>query len=281
MRVKGSTRQRTQCSLRSPDRRHARLGRELELDHAAAVVEPAGVVCEHGRLPPPQRPLAGGVLPPQRRILGIDAGAAGLRAFDRHAHHEPRERLLEAEVEGVAGHGRGGERRLVAAARAGDAGADRDLAGGAVVLDHVRLWAQRRDREVGGGLEHDRLVAGRADGADLGVPCGDRHGLDRRRGQAEAQVGGGRSGRGERDPEQLEQGDVHLVRHPVQPVDEHVGHPGEELDQGDARIGDVVLGPLGAGPGDAGAGLVDEVLEAAVVQVDLGQAHDSSSDGTR
>jgi hypothetical protein len=154
--------------------------------------------------------------------------------------------------------------------------------GHAVVLDQVRVWPQRRDREVGRRLEHDRLVAGRADGADLGVPGRHRHRLDRRRSEPEAHLGGGRRRRRERDPEQLEQGDVQLVGDAVQPVHQHVGHPGEELDQGDAGVGDVVLGPLRARPRDPGAGLVHEVLEAAIVELDLGQAHaDSSSDGTR
>ena len=262
-------------------RRHAGRGRELELDHAAAVVEAAGVVGEHRRLAPAQRPLAGRVLPPQRRVLGIDAGAAGLRALDRDADDEPGQRRVEAQVERIAGDGRSGERRLVAAARAGDARADRHLAGDAVVLDQVRLGAQGRDGEVGRRLEHDRLVAGRAHRADLGVPRGHGHRLDRRGGQPEAHLGGGRRGRRQRDPEQLEQGDVQLVGDAVQAVDEHVGHPGEELDQGDAGVGDVVLGPLRARARDPGAGLVHEILEAAVVELDLGQAHDSSSDGTR
>ena len=53
------------------------------------------------------------------------------------------------------------------------------------------------------------------------------------------------------DPKQLEERDVELVRYAVDPVDEHVGQPREQLDQRDPRIGDVVLGPLRAALGDA------------------------------
>jgi hypothetical protein len=74
---------------------------------------------------------------------------------------------------------------------------------------------------------------------------------------------------------------VELVRDPVEPVDDHLGHPREELDQGHAWVGDVVLGPLRARLRDPFPGLVDEILEAPVVEHDFRQVHGDSSAGMR
>ncbi len=43
------------------------------------------------------------------------------------------------------------------------------------------------------------------------------------------------------------------------------------LDEGDAGVGDVVVAPLGAGRLDVAFGVVDELLEAAVVEVGDGK----------
>ena len=77
----------------------------------------------------------------------------------------------------------------------------------------------------------------------------------------------GRRRREERDADQLEELDVVPVGHAVEAVDELVGHPGEQLDERDAGVGDVVVGPLRAALLDEPLGVVDEVLEAAVVEV--------------
>ena len=53
------------------------------------------------------------------------------------------------------------------------------------------------------------------------------------------------------------------VRHPVQPVDQLVDHLRERLDQRDARVGDVVVGPLRAALLHQALGVVDEILEVA------------------
>ena len=82
----------------------------------------------------------------------------------------------------------------------------------------------------------------------------------------------------QRDADEVEEGDVQLVGHPVQPVEQLVGHERERLDERDAGVGDVVIGPLGAPCGDEPLGVVDEVLEAAVVEVRHGQGHGSRSD---
>ena len=66
------------------------------------------------------------------------------------------------------------------------------------------------------------------------------------------------------------------VRDPVQPVDQLVHHLGERLDQRDARVADVVVGPVGRALLDQALGVVDQVLEVAVVEVRGGQDHVSS-----
>ena len=67
--------------------------------------------------------------------------------------------------------------------------------------------------------------------------------------------------------DQLEELDVVAVGDPVEPVDQLVDHVGERLDERDAGIGHVVVGPLRAALLHDALGVVDEVLEAAVVEV--------------
>ena len=76
--------------------------------------------------------------------------------------------------------------------------------------------------------------------------------------------------------DQLEELDVVPVRDPVQPVDQLVDHLGERLDQRDARVADVVVGPVGRALLHQALGVVDQRLEVAVVEVRGGQDHVSS-----
>ncbi len=245
--------------------------RALQLDGARAVVEAAREVLEHVGLGPAALVLRD--LPAQRRILRVHARAARLRGVDVHLEHQPRDRLLEAEVERVPDGRRRPERQLVGALRAGLAVGHADVLDLVAALHDVGGRPHRGDDEVVVDLEDDRLLVGRARGRDLGRAAGDLDGLLRRAGEPEADVGA-RGGRAvEADAEQLEQGDVELVRHPVEPVDGHLRHPGEQLDERDAGVGDVVLGPLGTGAVDLEPRLGDEVLEAAVVELDLGESH--------
>ena len=69
------------------------------------------------------------------------------------------------------------------------------------------------------------------------------------------------------------------VGYAVEPVQEQIGHPRERLDQGDARIGDVVIGPFRTALLDETLGVVDEVLERAVVEVRRWKGHGHSSPG--
>ncbi len=67
-----------------------------------------------------------------------------------------------------------------------------------------------------------------------------------------------------------------LLRHPVEAVDDLVGHVRDGLDEGHARVRDIVVGPLGAALLDIALGVVDELLEPAVVEVGCGQGHQAS-----
>lgn len=70
-----------------------------------------------------------------------------------------------------------------------------------------------------------------------------------------------------------------LVGHPVEPVDDLVRHVRDRLDEGDPGVGDVVVGPLRGALLDVALGVVDELLEAAVVEVGGGQGHHRSLSG--
>lgn len=109
------------------------------------------------------------------------------------------------------------------------------------------------------------------------VPHGQRHRLGLRSGQPEVDVGEGGRGRVQLDVQQVQERQVVLVRDPVQPVQQLVDEVGERLDQGDARVGDVVVGPLGGALLHVPLRLVDELLEPSVVQVGGGQGHQSAT----
>ncbi len=69
------------------------------------------------------------------------------------------------------------------------------------------------------------------------------------------------------------------VRHPVQPIDQLIGHVSEGLDERDTRIGNVVIGPGGIAQLDQSLGLIDEVLETSIIEVGGGKRHGSTSVG--
>jgi hypothetical protein len=94
-------------------------------------------------------------------------------------------------------------------------------------------------------------------------------------GEPEGDLAAGRRRREEANPDQLQELDVVAVRDPVETVEKLVRHPGERLDQGDTRVRDVVVGPFRAVLLDEPLRVVDEVLEAAVVQVRDRQGHRS------
>ena len=71
------------------------------------------------------------------------------------------------------------------------------------------------------------------------------------------------------------------VRHSVESVDQLIDQVGEGLDQGDARIGHVVIGPLGIAQLHESLRLVDEILESAIIEIRCGKRHGCSSEGIR
>ena len=259
---------------------HRRVARaDLQLDHAGAVVEAARGVEQHvGRRP--ALGVADRDLPEQRRVLGVDAGAARGRRVHVDLQQQVRQRAVEAEVEGVADHRRGAERRLVGALGPRAALGDADVLERARAVHDVGDRLDHRDGDLGRGLEDDRRLRRRARGADL-EPRGQRDRLLRRRGQAEAEHGLGGARRLHLQPDQAEQRHVHLVGDAVQAVDDHLGHPREQLDERDAGVRDVVLGPLGARLPDPQARLGDQLLERPVVERDLWEPHAPSSAGMR
>ena len=122
------------------------------------------------------------------------------------------------------------------------------------------------DRQLLRRREDARLVRLGSHGGDLRRGR-DAHDLRLGAGEPERDVGSRGGRREERHADQLEELHVVPVRHAVQPVDELVRHPGEGLDQRHARIGDVVVSPLGAALLDESLGLVDEVLEPTIVKI--------------
>ena len=108
------------------------------------------------------------------------------------------------------------------------------------------------------------------------VPTGQPDRLVQRRRQPEGDVGARGGRREEGDPDEVEEGEVVLLGDAVEPVDDLVGHVGDRLDERDAGVGHVVVGPLRGALLDVALGVVDELLEAAVVEVGGGQCHQRS-----
>lgn len=121
------------------------------------------------------------------------------------------------------------------------------------------------------GREDDGLLALRAQRRGLGAD-GQHDRLLLRRGQPEGDVGAGGRGREECDAHEVQEGQMVLLRDPVEPVDDLVGHVGDRLHEGDAGVRHVVVGPFGGALLDVALGVVDELLEAAVVEIREGSA---------
>ena len=139
------------------------------------------------------------------------------------------------------------------------------------------------------GFEVDQRVAPRQ-AANAGDACiglerqrfeviaGDRAFLAPERLDAGADIGRqGCRGHSRRLPvlavEQLQKSTEVVVAHPVQPVNQHLGQPGEQLDQGDAGVGRIVVGPFRRVAGDQRARFLDQVGIAAIVEIGEGQRH--------
>ena len=111
------------------------------------------------------------------------------------------------------------------------------------------------------------------------MPAGTTTGVVLHGRQPEREVGAGHGRRERLDADQVQEVHVQPVGHLVDPVQHHLAHPGEQLDQRDAGVGQVVVGPLRGVAGDQPLRLVDDVLEGAVVEVRAGSAITPSSCG--
>lgn len=131
------------------------------------------------------------------------------------------------------------------------------------------------DGELALGGEDDGFLAVGALGGGLGAHR-DPDGVLLRGGQPERHIGARGGRREEGDADEVEEGQVVLLGDPVEPVDDLVGHVGDRFHEGDTGVGHVVVGPLRGAPLDVALGVVDELLEAPVVEVRGRQCHQRS-----
>ncbi len=112
-----------------------------------------------------------------------------------------------------------------------------------------------------------------ARGVATSVLADDDDVLRQRAGEPERHSDARGGGREETHADQVEELDVDPLRHPVEPVEQLVGHVRERLDQRHARVVDVVIRPAGAALLHEALRVVDELLEAAVVEVGSRKRH--------
>ena len=237
----------------------------------AVLVEAPGLVDQH---PSPVPAVARPRLPSEGRSMGVDAQP--LDGRDQvEAQGVAGEGAVEAEVEGIVlDQGLGGEAHDTALAEPEVLPRVAVVAGAVAGEEAGELRLHDPQVVVGGEDDVAAVTPGR--GADLGAG-GDDEGRGAGRRQPERELGPGRAGREQVDADELEELGVEAVGHLVQPVQRHLGHPGEQLDEGDPRVGQVVVRPRRAVLGDEALGLVDDVLEGAVVEVGARDRHGPSS----
>ena len=167
--------------------------------------------------------------------------------------------------------------RGAARVRVGDGGGHRDDVG--------QPGAGEREVEV--GEELDGVLGLGSQGRSDGV-AGDGESLelrviaifDRPR-QEVAQVHHRRAGHLQPHAEKLQVPDVVFLRDLVHLEQHRLRDVGEKLQERDAGVGDVVVGPLGAAQADLALHVVDDVLELTVVEVGGGQGHGLFLSGDR
>jgi hypothetical protein len=233
-------------------------------DDVARAIESAGVVAFDLALGPARTVPR---LPDERRVPRVDAVAAD-RAVEAQYDRAGRDGVGQPDEQRVSGLWHLREARQLPVPQL-DGPVDRVRAG-CLGGDAVQL--ARRDLQLGSGAEDDGLLDVRARGRDL---CLRAHhdGRRLRSGQPEGDGTGRRGGREQMDTEQVKELDVVPVGHPVQPVDQLIDHLRERLDQRHSGVGDVVVGPFRASLLDQAFGVVDEVLEAPVIEIGGRQRH--------
>jgi hypothetical protein len=207
-------------------------------------------------------------LPDEGRVVRVDADALDVR-LEPEPHRVRGHGLGETHVECVAGLG-----RLLEAVEAGALLERRPVVTVRLAIDHRAELGElaRDDRQLLGRGEDDRLLGLGPDRRDLRAG-GDADGVGLGRREPERDLRPRRRRREEAHADELEELDVVALGHAVEPVEQLVGHPREGLDERDAGVGDVVVGPLGAALLDEALGIVHEVLEAAIVEVRRLQRH--------
>ncbi len=232
------------------------------------LVEPAGAVG-----PRQARHPAGAVprLPHERRLPGVDADALH-PAVEAYGDDAPGYGGGQPEQQGVA--------RLRTGLEAGDVLARAERRGAVGLVPGRGGGDQpdqrtRHDRQVLGGREDHGLLGLTAGGGDLRAGR-EPHRVRLGGGEPEVDVGAGDRRREQLHAEQVEEGGVVPVGHPVEPVEQLVDHVRERLDERDPGVRHVVVGPFGRALLDVPLGLVDELLEAPVVQVGGRQGHQAA-----
>ena len=227
--------------------------------HLARSTESPRLVGRHGGSRP--QSLVGPTLPLQGGPAGIHAQALHDRV-DVEAHHARRERRGETEVDGVAGHER---------AEAGERCSPTQHAG---AIGHLTLPIDRQHRAEGcrtrrellRGGERDRLGARRS---DLGA---HRHAHVRVGSDPEGDGHPGRRRRERLHADEVQHPRVHRVGNLVDAPHHRLRQEGEDLQEHHPRIRQLVVRPLGTPARDESLGLVDDVLERAVVEIRCGNA---------
>jgi hypothetical protein len=234
--------------------------------HVTGLVEPARAIFLQLAFDPlgavPRLPLQG-------RPRGVYANPLD-PAVQAHQHRARRHGVAQSHQQGVPRPRVVGEAKELLVR----------VANGVRVVGHTaaraagtqRLQLTRDDRQILHHGEQRHLIAFVAHRGDLRA---GRHGhrllLWRR--QAERRCRPRRCRWEQADTQQIEERDVVALRHPVQPEQQLIDHVRERLDQRDAGIGHVVIGPLRAAPLDEPLRVVDKVLEPAVIEIGGGQGH--------
>ena len=232
---------------------------DMQYDVAVPVEATGAVSVDFARRPSVAIPG----FPDQRRVLGIDAHTLDI--------------ALEAQRHGARGHGIGeaNQEHVIRLRYFVEAEERRACLERLGVVADLFLAAERGgepgeragdDRQVADGGKDDRLVGLGAQGGGLG-PRPNMDGSRLRAREPERDRGPCRGRGKEPDADQFEEFDVVALRNSIEPVQDLVRHPGEGLDQRDTRVRHVVIGPLGAALLHEALGIIDQILEAPIVEV--------------
>jgi len=132
-----------------------------------------------------------------------------------------------------------------------------------------------RNQRGSGGVEIVRRLESHWTSGSVGQPhfgsAGDRNGIGQVfRSQGERQVGLCGGWQAELNADQLQELEVRFIGDLVDAINQDVREPREELDQRDARIAFVEIGPFRRVGGDAAPQLCCQIFETPIVKLDIG-----------